>query len=153
MALNNLTTVTTSTVIVAGVKLTTTAADRLGLGFTAQAYPADNLSLNPASEQDRSRQEQSEPPMRKQTHPEGSEVVAPVPDGLPGCLPPGSRTVSCASPASASWPAISTDPSRTRFATVSVSRNSIRRDCQSPAWGCDKQSLLREVAPAATVGK
>lgn len=145
MALNNLTTVTTSTAIVAGVKLTATAADRLGLGFAAQAYPSDNLSPNPVSEQDRSRQEQSEPQMRKQMHPEGSTAAAPVPNGRPGCLPPGTRAV-------VSWRA-ATKPSRDRFTPVSVSRTRTRRDCQSPARDCDKQSLLREVAPAATAGK
>lgn len=145
MALNNLTTLTTSTAIVASVKLVATAADRLGLGFAAQAYPSDDLSPNPAPEQDRSRQEQSEPQMRKQMHPDGPTAADPAPNGRPGCLPPGTRAV-------VSWPT-ATKPSRGRVPTVSVSRTRDRRDCQSPARVCDTQSLLREVAPAATAGK
>ncbi|MDY3551248.1 hypothetical protein R5W24_000323 [Gemmata sp. JC717] len=143
MALNNLKTLTTSTAIVASVKLTATAADRLGLGFAAQAYPLDNLSPNPASEQDRSRQEQSAEQMRKQLH-EGVPAVPPVPKTV-GCLPPGTRAV-------VSWPTAA-KPSRIHWATVSVGRTRISRDCQSPARVCDKQSLLRQVAPAATAGK
>lgn len=145
MALNNLTTLTTSTAIVASVKLVATAADRLGLGFAAQAYPSDDLSPNPAPEQDRSRQEQSEPQMRKQMRPAGSTAADPVPNGRPGCLPPGTRAVG-------SWPT-ATKHSRDRFTAVSVSRTRDRRDCQSPVLVRDKQSLLREVAPAATAGK
>lgn len=145
MALNNLTTVTTTTAIVTSAKLIATAADRLGLGFAAQAYPSDNLSPNPASKQDRSRQEQSAEQMREQLHEGVPVAVPPVPSGVVGCLPPGARAV-------VSWQT-ATEHSRTRFTTVSVSRTRLRRDCQSPARVCDKQSLLREVAPAATAGK
>lgn len=144
MALNNLKTVTTTTTIATGAKLIATAADRLGLGFVAQAYPLDNLSPNPASKQDRSRQEQSAEQMREQLH-VGVPAVPPVPNGVVGCLPPGTRAV-------VSWPT-ATEHSRTRFTTVSVSRTRLSRDCQSPARVCDKQSLLRQVAPAATAGK
>ena len=142
MALTNLTTVTTSTVIAASVKLTVTAADRLGLGFAARAYPSDNLSPNPAIEPVGSRQALSAGQMRKQLH-EGGPAVPPA--GPVGCLPPGPRAVvSWLTPASTG---------RSRSAAVSVSRTRISRDCQSPARDCDKQGSLQQVAPAATAGK
>ena len=142
MALTNLTTVTTSTAIVASVKLTVTAADRLGLGFAARAYPSDNLSPNPAFEPVGSRQVQSAAQMRKQMH-EGGPAVPPA--GPVGCLPPGPRAVdSWLTPASTG---------RSHRTAASVSRIRISRDCQSPARVCDKQGLLRQVAPAATAGK
>lgn len=142
MALTNLTTVTTTTAIVASAKLTVTAADRLGLGFAARAYPSDNLSPNPASEQAGSRQDRSDERMRKQPH-AGRPAVPPA--GPVGCLPPGPRAV-------VSWPT-PTSTGRSHRTTASVSRIRISRDCQSPARVCDKQSLLRQVAPAATAGK
>src|SRR5262249_7681250 len=46
------------TATVAGVK-PVTPADRIGLGFGVNAYPADNLSPNPAPEQVRPREELS----------------------------------------------------------------------------------------------
>jgi len=152
MALNNLKTLTTKTAIVASVKLTATPADRLGLGFEAGAYSADTLSPNPVTEQVRSRQESSAEQMRKQMHVGDPGAVPPT--GPVGCLPPGSRAVvSWLLTPSANWAAITTDLSRNCFTPVSVVRNRNRRDCQSPARNCDKQSLLREVAPATTAGK
>lgn len=156
MALNNLKTVTTSTAIVASVKLTATAADRLGLGFAALAYPADDLSHNPVPVQVRLRQEQSEPQMQEHLRAEGPDAVPPSPVGSAGCLNPGSRAaVSWPSPASASsrWSATATDPSRVRFTTVRVDSTRTSRDCQSPVRVSDKQSSLRKTAPATTAGK
>ncbi|MBY0456271.1 MAG: hypothetical protein K2V38_02930 [Gemmataceae bacterium] len=163
MALNNLTTLTTTTTFVASVKLTATAADRLGLGFAAQAYPADTLSHDPASEQDRPRQEgeQSAGKMRKQIPATVPSPNGPVPDGRPGSPSTGARAaVSWSTPAesnsnaNSNQQALTTDPSRSRCATVSVVRTRTRRDCQSPARICDKQSLLRITAlPATTAGK
>ena len=153
MALNILKTVTKTTAILAGLKPTTKPAARLGLGFAAGANPADALSHDPVTEQVRSRQEQSTPQMREQMRAGGSGVVAPA--GSVGCLPPGSRAVVVWSyPPSASWSNTPADPSRNRDLTVSVSRSRTRRDCQSPARNCDKQSLLCDDAtPATTAGK
>lgn len=159
MALNNLKTLTMKTAIVASVKLTATPADRLGLGFAAGAYSADDLSQgqfplphNPEPEQVRARQEQSAPPMRKQTRVGVPDVVPPA--GRVGCLSPGSRAV-------VSWPSLSgtsrteivTDSRWDRLTPVSVARSRISRDCQSPARNSDKQGLLRKVTPAMTAGK
>ena len=155
MALNNLKTLTTKTAFVASVKLSATAAnDRLGLGFAAGAYPADDLSPNPVTEQVRAWQERSAPQMRKQMRAGSPDAVPPA--GPVGCLPPGSRAAvswPLAADASSHRPSITTDPSRTRVITVSVARSRTRRDCQSPARICDKQSLLRHVAPATAAGK
>ena len=153
MALNNLTTLTTTTAILASVKLTTKPAARLGLGFAAGAYPADDLSHDPVTEQVRSRQEQSAPQMQGHLRMDGSGVVPPA--GSVGCLPPGSRAaVSWSFPPSTNWSATATDPSRNRSSTVSVVRSRTRRDCQSPARNCDKQSLpCGDAVPATTAGK
>lgn len=154
MALTNLTTATKTTAVLAGLKPTVNAADRLGLGFAfaPAAYPADTLSHDPVPEQVRSRQEQSAPQMQPQMRPDGSDVVPPA--GSTGCLPPGSRAVVAWSfPPSASWSETTTDTSRSRVTVVSASRVRTRRDCQSPARNCDKRSLPRDVVSAATAGK
>lgn len=154
MTLNNLTTVTTTTAILAGNKPTTKpVAVRLGLGFAAADYPADALSHDPVTEQVRSRQEQSAPQLREQMRP-GCPGAA-VPAGPVGCRPPGScAVVSWSFPPSASWSNAATDPSRNRFPTVSAARSRSRRDCQSPARTCGKQSLpCGDAIPATTAGK
>ncbi len=152
MALNNLKTLTTTTGILASAKLTTKPAARLGLGFAVDAYPADALSHDPVTEQVRSRQERSAPQMREQMRPDGSDGVPPA--GPVGCLPPGSRAVVAWSfSPSTNWRNTVTDPSRNRVPTVSVVRSRDRRDCQSPARNCDKQSLPGDVVPATTAGK
>ena len=162
MTLTNLTTVTTKTATVASVKLTTPAADRIGLGFgTALAYPADSsLSLgqfptphNPEPEQVRSRQEQSATQMRKQMRAGGPGAVPPT--GPVGCLPPGPRAVRVAWSLTAgeSWLVRPTDHSRNHLPEVRVVRSRIDRDCQSPDRLNDKRALQREVAPATTAGK
>jgi len=159
MALNNLKTLTTTTAIVTSVKLIATPADRLGLGFAAGAYSADDLSQgqfplphNPEPEQVRSRQDESAPQMRKQTRAGAPDAVPPA--GPVGCHSPGSRAVvSWPSLSGANRTAIVTDSRWDRLTTVSVVRSRISRDCQSPARTCDKQGLLRKVTPATTAGK
>ena len=152
MTLNILKTLTTKTTTATSVKLIASPANRLGLGFEAGAYHADTLSPNPVTEQVRSRQEASAPQMRKQMRAGSPDAVPPA--GPVGCLPPGPRAVvSWSFTSSANWSPTATDNSRNRFTPVSVVRNRNRRDCQSPARNCDKQSLRHEVAPATTAGK
>ncbi len=152
MTLNILKTLTTKTTTATSVKLIASPANRLGLGFEAGAYHADTLSPNPVTEQVRSRQEQSAPRMRKQMRAGCPDAVPPA--GPVGCLPPGPRAVvSWSFTSSANWSPTATDNSRNRFTPVSVVRNRNRRDCQSPARNCDKQSLRRDATPATTAGK
>jgi hypothetical protein len=136
MALNNLTTLTT-TATTNSFALIVNVADRLGLGFAAQAYPTDDLSPVPASPAEaRSRQEQSEAQMRKQMPPEGSKPVPAAPGGTVGRLTPGSHAVA--------W--------RNRV-TVSARRTPDSRDCHSPARNCDTRGLLRHAVCATTAAK
>ena len=153
MALNNLTTVTTTAILAGNKPTTKPAAVRLGLGFVAADYLADALSHDPVTEQVRSRQEQSAPQLREQMRPGCPGAAAPA--GTVGCRPPGScAAVSWSFPPSASWSNPITDPSRDRFPTISAARNRSRRDCQSPARTCGKPSLpCGDATPATAAGK
>jgi hypothetical protein len=151
MALNNLTTPTTTEIAVS-VKLTAMPAnDRLGLGFEVGAYSADAMSPMPTCKGAGSRQEQPAEPMRKQTHAGDPDAVPPA--GTVGDTPGSRAVVMRPFPASANWPAAAADNAQNRWPSVSASRTRNRRDCQSPARDCGKQSLPREVVLATTAGK
>src|SRR6478752_7758403 len=64
------------TATVAGVK-PVTPADRIGLGFGVNAYPADNLSPNPAPEQARPRELSATHPQERRMR-AGDDAVPPV---------------------------------------------------------------------------
>lgn len=154
------------TATVTGVK-PAAPADRIGLGFGVDAYPADNLSPNPASEQVGPRELSAMRPQEMRLR-VGDAAVPPA--SLAGC--PSAPGVSVGRSATRSgsltnWRLATRTAATGRTGSVRLlavpSRDHVPgdfrhpdrpgRDCHSLRRLGDKQVATREVVSAATAGK